>query len=50
MTQRAYTYRELCGLLADAGFVDMVGYGGLNDEPFGFGAKRLLLVATKSAP
>jgi len=48
MTQRVYTYRELCELLTAAGFIDMQGYGGLNDEPFTLGSKRLLLVATKA--
>jgi SAM-dependent methyltransferase len=47
MTQRVYTYRELCEMLNAAGFIDMQGYGGLNDEPFTLGSKRLLLVATK---
>jgi SAM-dependent methyltransferase len=47
MTQRVYTYRELCELLTAAGFTDMQGYGGLNDEPFTLGSKRLLLLATK---
>jgi SAM-dependent methyltransferase len=47
MTQRVYTYRELCELLAAAGFIDMQGHGGLNGEPFTLGSKRLLLVATR---
>jgi len=47
MTQRTYTYREVCGLLTAAGFVDLHGYGGMNDEPFGLGSKRLLVVATR---
>ena len=47
MSQRIYTYREVCGLLTDAGFTDIHAVGGLNDEPFKLGAKRLLLTATK---
>jgi SAM-dependent methyltransferase len=47
MSQRNYTYREVCGLLTDAGFRDVEGFGGLNGEPFTLGAKGLVLVATK---
>jgi SAM-dependent methyltransferase len=47
MSQRSFTYRELCQLLEAAGFVDLQGYGGLDEEPFTLGSKRLLLVATK---
>jgi SAM-dependent methyltransferase len=47
MSQRAYTYRELREMLANAGFTEMLGFGGLDDEPFMLGSKRLLLVATK---
>lgn len=47
MSQRAYTYREVCELFTAAGFVEMQGYGGFNDEPFGLGSKRLVLVATR---
>ena len=45
---RIFTYRELFALVADAGFVDLQGFGGLNREPFVLGSKRLLLVATKA--
>ena len=45
MSQRVYTYRELCGLLTDAGFTNVQGFGGFDDEPFKLGAKRLLMVA-----
>jgi SAM-dependent methyltransferase len=48
MTQRVYTYRELCEMLTAAEFIDMQGDGGLNDEPFTLASKRLLLVATKA--
>jgi len=47
MTQRAYTYREICQMLSNAGFIDIEGRSGFNDEPFTLGSKRLLLVATK---
>jgi SAM-dependent methyltransferase len=48
MCQRVYSYRELCQLLAAAGFEDINGYAGLGNEPFALGSKRLLLVATKA--
>jgi SAM-dependent methyltransferase len=47
MSGRLYTFRELCQLLAEAGFASWQAYGSLNEEPFQLGAKRLLLVATK---
>jgi SAM-dependent methyltransferase len=47
MSQRIYTYRQLCQLLEQAGFADMQGYGSLSDEPFRLGSRQLLLVATK---
>jgi hypothetical protein len=34
-------------MLREAGFADCTGYGSLELEPFGLGASRLLLVATK---
>jgi SAM-dependent methyltransferase len=46
-TQRVYTYHELCGLLAAAGFTDPQGYASLTLEPFKLGSRRLLLAATK---
>jgi hypothetical protein len=45
---RIFTYRELFELVAKAGFSDIQGFGGLNQEPFVLGSKRLLLIATKS--
>jgi SAM-dependent methyltransferase len=45
---RLYTYRELCELLRAAGFTGaMTGVETLTGQPFGVGAKRLSLVATK---
>jgi SAM-dependent methyltransferase len=49
MSQRIYTYRELCELLARAGFTQIEGYGSLDNEPFALGSKRLLLVARKGS-
>jgi SAM-dependent methyltransferase len=47
MSQRNYTFRELCGLLTNAGFVEVQGFGGMKDEPFTLGSKALYVVATK---
>lgn len=44
---RIYTYRELCRLLEEVGFVNCEGYGSLSQEPFKLGSRRLYLVATK---
>ena len=44
---RIYTYRELCRLLEEVGFVNCEEYGSLNQEPFELGSRRLYLVATK---
>jgi SAM-dependent methyltransferase len=46
---RIYTYRELCRLLREAGFVHFDAYGGKAREPFGVGSPRLFLVAHKAA-
>lgn len=46
-SQRVYTYREVCGMLGDSGFVDMQAYAGTTPEPFKLGARGLVLVATK---
>jgi SAM-dependent methyltransferase len=46
---RVYTYRELCELLAVAGFDVDQGYGSLSGDPFETGARRLHLVAQKQA-
>jgi hypothetical protein len=48
MSQRIYTYRELCELLEQAGYTDLQGYGSLAGKPFTFGSKRLFLLATKT--
>jgi SAM-dependent methyltransferase len=44
---RVYTYREVCAMLADAGFERCQGFGSLAGEPFRLGAKRLLLLTTR---
>jgi SAM-dependent methyltransferase len=46
-SQRIYTYKELSGLLCDAGLEVLNAYGSVNEEPFKLGAHRLLLVARK---
>jgi SAM-dependent methyltransferase len=47
MSARLYTYREIGRLAEEAGFDDLQGYGSLAREPFVFGSRRLLLVATR---
>jgi SAM-dependent methyltransferase len=47
MSARLYTYREIRRLAEDAGFTDLHGYSSLAREPFVFGSRRLLLVATR---
>jgi SAM-dependent methyltransferase len=49
MSARLYTYRELLGLFAQAGFTDSTGYGSLARDPFRVGSTRLLVVASKPA-
>jgi hypothetical protein len=45
---RLYAYRELCELLRAAGFAGpMTGVETLSGKPFGVGASRLSLIATK---
>lgn len=45
--QRVYTYRQLVGLLEDAGFQEIEGYSSVNLEPYRLGAQQLFLAATK---
>ncbi|HEY1858969.1 MAG TPA: methyltransferase domain-containing protein [Gemmataceae bacterium] len=47
MSARIYTYREFSRLMEEAGFIDLQGYGSLDQAPFRFGANRLLMEATK---
>ena len=47
LSLRLYTYRELCGLLEQAGFGEHQGYGSLEWEPFELGASWLYMVTTK---
>lgn len=46
-SHRVYSYRELSQLLEEAGFTNPEGYSSLSQEPYKFGAHRLLLVAVK---
>jgi SAM-dependent methyltransferase len=47
-TQRVYPYREICRLVADAGFTDVQGHASTSLEPFKLGSQGLLLTATKA--
>ncbi len=49
MSARIYTCREILGLLGQAGFADIQGYGSFAREPFRLGSNRLLMVATRRA-
>jgi cyclopropane fatty-acyl-phospholipid synthase-like methyltransferase len=46
-SQRIYTYKELAELLTASGLETVAAYGSLTEEPFMFGAHRLLLVSKK---
>jgi SAM-dependent methyltransferase len=46
-SQRIYTYRELSGLLREAGLEPIAAYASLTTEPFKLGAQRLLMVSEK---
>ena len=47
LSLRLYTYRELCGLLEQAGFGNHRAYGSLDGEPFGLGSTWLYMLTTK---
>ena len=47
---RLYNYRDLSALLREAGFDDIEGFDSKTGQPFGLGARRLALVATKCDP
>jgi SAM-dependent methyltransferase len=47
MSARLYSYRELVGLLQEAGFTDVEGVSSLTGEPFRLGSRRLLMTATR---
>jgi SAM-dependent methyltransferase len=47
LSLRLYTYRELCGLLEQAGFGNHRAYGSLEWEPFGLGSTWLYMLTTK---
>jgi cyclopropane fatty-acyl-phospholipid synthase-like methyltransferase len=44
---RIYTYRELAGMLRDAGFTDLTAYDGHEQKPFRTRSRRLDLVCIK---
>jgi len=46
-SQRIYTYAELCGLLTQAGFTELAGFGSWKGEPFALKSPYLILSATK---
>jgi SAM-dependent methyltransferase len=48
LSLRLYTYRELCGLLTEAGFTDLKGYNLLSVEKFAVGGPRLNIIARKA--
>jgi SAM-dependent methyltransferase len=45
---RIYTYRELCVLLAAAGFGECEAYGNIAGEPFRLGSRRIYIAATRT--
>ena len=45
--QRVYGFRELSGLMADSGFVDVQGFGSLSGEPYRLRSPALYLTATR---
>jgi SAM-dependent methyltransferase len=47
MSARVYSYREMVGLLEDAGFGAVLGYGSLTREPFRLGSRQALFIGTK---
>ncbi len=47
LSLRLYTYRELCGLLEQAGFGNHQAYGSTDWEPFGLGSTWLYMVTSK---
>jgi SAM-dependent methyltransferase len=49
MSARLYTYREVRRLAEEAGFTDLQGYASLSREPFTFGSRELLLLATRKS-
>jgi SAM-dependent methyltransferase len=47
MSARLYSYREIVGLLEDAGFTVLQGYGSLDRGPFRIASGRLLMTAER---
>jgi SAM-dependent methyltransferase len=47
-SHRNYTFREIIGMLSEAGFADIETFGSLDESPFKLGSQGLYLVAEKS--
>jgi len=48
-SHRIYTYREICRMLEEAGFVRVKSYASLQKDPFKLGANQLLMEAIKTS-
>ena len=48
-SHRIYTYREICGMLEEAGFAHVESYATLSKEPFKLGANQLFMEAIKAS-
>jgi SAM-dependent methyltransferase len=48
-SHRIYTYREMCGMMEEAGFANVRSYGSLSKEGFHLGSHQLFLAATKGS-
>jgi len=48
-SHRIYTYREICGMLEDAGFAQVKSYASLNKDPFKLAANQLFMEAVKAS-
>ncbi len=46
-SHRCYTYRQVCEMLTEAGFVDVRSYGSISEEPFSYKSNSLYAVARK---
>jgi hypothetical protein len=44
---RMYSYHELAGMFASAGFVDIEGYGSIKDEPINLNQRMMFIFGTK---
>jgi SAM-dependent methyltransferase len=48
-SHRIYTYREICKMLEEAGFAEVVSYASVSKEPFKLGANQLFIEAIKTS-